>query len=70
MSLSAVCSPWVSRRSVTTASAFLPQTIFVSRFVESMPRICVVSIWMEAPSSRYTTVWGFMMRPPLPSPSP
>ena len=38
--------------SVITASASLPQTIFVYRFVQSMPRICMVSIWMEAPSSR------------------
>lgn len=30
----------------------LPQTIFVLRTVESMPRICTVSIWMLAPSSR------------------
>ena len=52
MSLSACCSPWVSRRSVTTASAPLPQTIFVLRRVESMPRIWVVSMVMEAPSSR------------------
>ena len=37
--LSATCSPWVISRSVTTASASLPQTILVSRLVESMPRI-------------------------------
>ena len=69
MSLSAVCVPWVSSRSVMTASAPLPQTILVYRLVESTPRICTVSIWMEAPSSRYTMVWGFMTFSPLPSPS-
>ena len=52
-----------------TASAPLPQTILVYRLVESTPRICTVSIWMEAPSSRYTRVWGFMIFSPLPSPS-
>ena len=52
MSLSACCSPWVRRRSVTTASAPLPQTILVLRRVESMPRIWVVSMVREAPSSR------------------
>ena len=33
-------------------------------------RICTVSIWMLAPSSRYTMVWGFITFLPLPSPSP
>ena len=70
ISHSAVCSPWVSSFSVMTASASFPTTILVSRLVESTPRIWVVSIWMEAPSSRYTTVWGFIMRLPVPSPSP
>ena len=52
------------------ASASFPTTIFVSRLVESTPRIWVLSRLMVAPSSRYTTVWGFMMRLPVPGPSP
>ena len=70
ISLSAVCSPWVSSFSVMMASASFPTTIFVSRLVESTPRIWVLSRLMVAPSSRYTTVWGFMMRLPVPGPSP
>ena len=70
MSLSAVCSPWVSSFSVITASALGPTTTLVSRLVESTPRICTLSMLREAPSSRYTTVWGFMIRLPVPGPSP
>ena len=52
MLLSACWLPWVWSRSVTTVSASLPQTMVVSRFVESMPLIWLVSIFMNAPSSR------------------
>ena len=44
--------------------------VLLTRLVWSTPRICTVSSWMEAPSSRYTMVWGFMIRAPVPSPSP
>ena len=70
ISLSAVWSPWVSSFSVMTTSAPLAATTLVSRLVESTPRIWVVSMWMDAPSSRYTTVRGFMTRFPVPGPSP
>ena len=52
MSESARWVPWVSSRSVITTSAPLPQITLVSRFVESMPRIWLVSICSTAPSSR------------------
>ena len=44
MLLSATWSPWVSSRSVMTASLPAAQTILVSRLVESTPRIWTVSI--------------------------
>ena len=65
ISLSAVWLPWVSRRSVTTTSLPASQKKSVSRLVESMPRIWMVSICMVEFSPRYTTVLGFITLPPV-----
>ena len=57
-------------RSVTTASASLPQTILVSRLVESMPRIWTVSHLDGSALLQIDDGLGIHDLPPVPSPSP
>ena len=69
-SVSACCLRWVRIFSRMISRARSPSFAFVTRTVELMPRICVISISMDASSASSATVVGFMTFVPLPSPSP